>query len=217
MASWLTHLRIAEKIKQKVKDIDIGYLMIGSIAPNSGIPDESGRNYEPSQEITHFRYIKEGLTNYNIDEYYNKYMTPEKFIIRSDKTRSFLWGYYFHLIGDSVWLDEYMKPFIDRYEKMSMEQKPEFEVFLRQEADALDFEYLKASGTGIIDELKNYDFNIHFFDEFDASYIYECKKRVVDFYTGEPIVLNRDYIFLSSDMIDSYVNKISERCIKLLL
>ena len=47
MASWLTHLRIAEMIKQKVSEIDFPYLIIGSIAPDSGVPDESQRNYTP--------------------------------------------------------------------------------------------------------------------------------------------------------------------------
>ena len=43
MATWLTHLRVAEKIKERIRDIDLDYFMAGSIAPDSG-----------KKEITHF-------------------------------------------------------------------------------------------------------------------------------------------------------------------
>lgn len=59
MASWLTHLRVAEKIKQKIPEIDFQYFIIGSIAPDSGEPDEKQRNYTPSKEVTHCRYRKD--------------------------------------------------------------------------------------------------------------------------------------------------------------
>ena len=59
MATWLAHLRIAEKIKERIPEIDISYLMMGSIAPDSGEPDGTDRNYNPPKEITHFAVKKE--------------------------------------------------------------------------------------------------------------------------------------------------------------
>ena len=112
MASWLTHLRIAEIIKQRVPEIDFPYFLIGSIAPDSGVPDESRRNYTPSKEITHSSYQKDENAA-DIDEtvFFNNYLIPEKIMTRSDSTRSFLWGYYFHLVIDKLWLEEYFRPF----------------------------------------------------------------------------------------------------------
>lgn len=90
VSTWLTHLRIAEKLKEKVHDVNLPYLLIGSIAPDSGVPDETNRIYIPSKEVTHCKIqTGENDTNMDITSFFNKYMLPEKIFLKSDKTRSF--------------------------------------------------------------------------------------------------------------------------------
>lgn len=218
MASWLTHLRIAEKIKQRVAGIDFPYFIIGSIAPDSGVPDESHRNYTPSKEVTHWRYEK-GDSIFDMDEnaFYNSYLVPEKLMTRSDSTRSFLWGYYFHLIADKIWLEDYFKPFQKNYENESEDPDKDFVDFIREEMLSLDFEYIKEEGRELVDQLKSFDGNINAFYEFDSEYIYECKNRIVDFYNGESQPFKREYKYLNPQLIEGFVTKVAEKCISILV
>lgn len=218
MASWLTHLRIAEKIKQKVAGIDFPYFIIGSIAPDSGVPDESQRNYTPSKEVTHLRYEKEDDI-FDMDEsvFFSNYLVPEKLITRSDSTRSFLWGYYFHLIADKVWLEDYFKPFQKSYEGEAEDEDKDFVDLIREEMFSLDFEYIRDNGWELLEQLKSFDGNINAFYEFDSEYIYACKNRIVDFYSGESQPLEREYKYLNPQLIEEFVNKVSERCVSILV
>ena len=218
MASWLTHLRVAEKIKQKVPEIDFPYFMIGSIAPDSGVPDESRRNYTPSKEVTHCRYQKdESIIDMDDSVFFDSYLVPEKIMTRSDSTRSFLWGYYFHLITDRLWLEEYFRPLKLRYESESGNAGKDFVDFIREEMVSIDFEYLEEKGRELVDQLKDFNGSINFFYEFDTDYIYECKNRIVDFYNGEPFHLDREYKYLDLQIVEEFIAKASERCINILI
>lgn len=218
MASWLTHLRVAEKIKEKVSEIDFPYLIIGSIAPDSGIPDESQRSYTTSKEITHCRYQKDNNSvDMNESVFFENYLVPEKIMTRSDSTRSFLWGYYFHLLTDKLWLEEYFKPFQKNYESEFENPEKDFVDFIREEMFSLDFEYLREKSPELIEQLKSFDGNINFFYEFDSDYIYECKNRIVDFYSGESLDLNREYKYLTPQIIEEFIAKASEKCISILV
>lgn len=218
MASWLTHLRVAEKIKQKIPEIDFSYFIIGSIAPDSGIPDEKQRNYTPSKEITHCRHQKDdSIIGMDDSVFFDNYLRPEKIMTRSDSTRSFLWGYYFHLITDKLWLEEYFMPLKAQYESEPDNGGKDFVDFIREEMFSLDFEYLKEEGWELINQLRDFSGNINFFYEFDSDYIYECKDRIVDFYSGEPLNLNRKYRYLTPKKIEDFVVKASEKCIRILI
>jgi len=218
MASWLTHLRVAEKIKQKVSGIDFSYFIIGSIAPDSGMPDESQRSYTPSKEITHCRYQKnDAIADMDESVFFDNYLVPEKIITRSDSTRSFLWGYYFHLITDKLWLEEYFRPFQKNYEIKFQNTDKDFVDFIREEMFSLDFEYLKENGSELVDQMKNFDGNINFFYEFDSDYIYECKNRIVDIYRGEPLGLDRGYKYLNPQILEEFIAKVSNKCISILV
>lgn len=218
MASWLTHLRVAEKIKQKVSGIDFSYFIIGSIAPDSGMPDESQRSYTPSKEITHCRYQKnDAIADMDESVFFDNYLVPGKIITRSDSTRSFLWGYYFHLITDKLWLEEYFRPFQKNYEIEFQNPDKDFVDFIREEMFSLDFEYLKENGSELVDQMKNFDGNINFFYEFDSDYIYECKNRIVDIYRGEPLGLDREYKYLNPQILEEFIAKVSNKCISILV
>ncbi|HNR05023.1 MAG: hypothetical protein PHI04_02920 [Clostridiaceae bacterium] len=218
MASWLTHLRVAEKIKQKIPEIDFPYFLIGSIAPDSGVSDEKQRNYTPSKEITHYRYQKDdSISDMDDSVFFDSYLKPEKIMTRSDSTRSFLWGYYFHLITDKLWLEEYFMPLKIQYENESDKGDKDFVDFIREEMVSLDFEYLELEGMELINQLKDFNGNISFFSEFDSDYIYECKDRIADFYSGEPINLNKEYKYLTPQKIEDFVVKAAEKCISILI
>jgi hypothetical protein len=44
MATWIAHLRLAENLLERIPGLDEAQFAIGNVAPDSGIPDENGRN-----------------------------------------------------------------------------------------------------------------------------------------------------------------------------
>lgn len=217
LATWLTHLRIAEKVKERIPEIDLSYLMMGSIAPDSGEPDETDRNYDPPKEITHFEVKKEeNKCKIDLDAFFEKYLAPSKIFTRSDNTRSFLWGYYFHLITDSIWVEKYLQPNQKTYDAENHEDK-DFISIMREEIYALDFLYLQEKGNGIIEDFKEAKPDLIFFNEFKPSYIYECQQKIVEYYEKENYTLDRDYRFYNLDVIEAFINEATQKCIEVLL
>jgi hypothetical protein len=53
MATWITHLRIADNLLPLIAGLDEEYFAIGNLAPDSGVPDENWENFEPPPSITH--------------------------------------------------------------------------------------------------------------------------------------------------------------------
>lgn len=202
MASWLTHLRIAERVKERIKDIDLDYLMAGSIAPDSGKPDETNKQYEPSEEITHFCRGKDEDKFVDLKDFYNRHLKPEDLFIRSDKTRSFYWGYYFHLIADSIWHEQNIRTM-----KKDYKGQDDFENMIREEMLALDFEYLeKNAESNILLYFKNMDVKLDFFDEFPPKLIYDNIQRIKNYYDRESFKLNRNYILLNTEGLNEFID-----------
>lgn len=218
MATWLTHLRIAEKIKERIPGISLPYLMIGSIAPDSGTPDEQQRNYNPPKELTHFKTVINGNKNkIDLEAFYNKYLAPSKIINRSDKTRSFLWGYYFHLIADSHWVEKYLNPLQKDYDHQLEGEDKDFIDIMREETDALDFEFLKQTEYELINKFKDIKVDINFFNEFEPSYIKECQGRIVSYYEQKQnpdISGNR---FYTEEKLETFITEATRLCIEKLL
>lgn len=53
MATWITHLRVAENILKRFK-LEENEFLAGNIAPDSGVPNENGSGFNPPKEITHW-------------------------------------------------------------------------------------------------------------------------------------------------------------------
>jgi len=219
MASWLTHLRVAERIKQRISEIEFQYFLLGSIAPDSGIPwDERSISYNPSKEATHYK-KKKADGSVEIDEalFFEKYLMPEKIMTRSDGTRSFLWGYYFHLITDKLWLEQIFLPYRDSFMRIEESSEEEFVKLIRTEMAALDFEYIKKNGIKLLDELRDSNANVGFFTELDSEYIYHCRKRIIEFYEGRTQLPDIVPKYSSSSVIDEFVINASDKCINILV
>ena len=54
MASWMVHLRIADELLNKLDGIDETAFIVGSIAPDSGVPNADWSVFSPPKSVTHF-------------------------------------------------------------------------------------------------------------------------------------------------------------------
>ncbi|OIN88290.1 MAG: hypothetical protein COS37_08165 [Anaerolineae bacterium CG03_land_8_20_14_0_80_58_20] len=108
MATWIAHLRIAENLLAHIPDLDAAQFAIGSIAPDSGIPDEKWEKFEPPPAVTHFKRsdsVHKDIADLDFYRAYLAYISPQ------DSPRfSFRLGYFFHLITDNLWTIKVGKP-----------------------------------------------------------------------------------------------------------
>ncbi len=199
VTTWLTYLRIAEKVKNRIKDMDLDYLMAGSIAPDC----------EYSKEITHFKKEKDGETYIDLAAFYDKHLKPEKLIIRSDRTRSFYWGYYFHLLADKLWIDNYFKPYKNKFEGDA-----DFATLIKDEIYSIDFRYLGDNAeANIFNEFINMNIKVDFLEEFSPEILYQTIDKIKEYYLKESFKLDREYKFLSLELIEKFINDAAEICI----
>jgi hypothetical protein len=102
MGTWISHLRVAEKLLPYFPELDEATFTFGNLSPDSGIPNEDWTVFEPPKEVTHFLY--KGEEEHQIQDliYYQQYLVdikPEDSI----QLYSFRLGYFFHLICDIMW------------------------------------------------------------------------------------------------------------------
>jgi len=113
MATWIAHLRIAEKLLKRIPGLDPGQFAIGNIAPDSGIPDKNWEKFSPPPEVTHFKRSRSVHKDIADLDFYRDYLAN---VPLGDAPRfSFRLGYFFHLITDNLWTIEVGKPTQERY------------------------------------------------------------------------------------------------------
>ncbi len=105
MGTWICHLRLAENLLDRIEGLDPGQFAVGSIAPDSGIPDENWENYNPPKSVSHFASLNGNPWRLADLDFYHRYLAdilpdanPARF--------SFLLGYFLHLVTDNLWRDE---------------------------------------------------------------------------------------------------------------
>jgi hypothetical protein len=113
MATWIAHLRIAEDLLARIPGLDSGQFAIGSIAPDSGVPDENWEEFNPPPEVTHFKRSRSVHKDIADLEFYRSYLAD---VSPADTARfSFRLGYFFHLITDNLWTLEVGWPTQERF------------------------------------------------------------------------------------------------------
>lgn len=95
MATWLTHLRVAEKVSDKINISDRSLFFAGCIAPDS----------DALSDISHW--CADGdKTTCDAQGFYIKYVSDKPQTIDTD----FYWGYYIHLLTDILWHEQKIVP-----------------------------------------------------------------------------------------------------------
>ncbi len=98
MATWVTHLMVADAVIEKIPYLSRHEFFVGNIAPDCNVENEDWTSFTPSREVTHWM-GKERKTAADCDRFLHEYVeTKEKL---DNKEESFLLGYYTHLITDA--------------------------------------------------------------------------------------------------------------------
>lgn len=100
MATWITHLMVADSVLQKLPWLDRRGFCVGNIAPDCNVENEDWTAFTPSREITHWM-GGDSKTGSDADRYLNEYVLKRIDEISSNEEYSFLLGYYSHLAADA--------------------------------------------------------------------------------------------------------------------
>ena len=142
MATWIVHLRLAENLLPLIQGLDEEYFAIGSIAPDSGIPDENWETFDPPPEILHFQ-IGDSESRRCADiEFYRCHFAPLDQWDYSSRRFSFLLDYFFHLATDNLWNAEIGIPVKKRF-AVEFEADPKFIWQVKRDWYGLDFAYVR--------------------------------------------------------------------------
>lgn len=101
MATWVTHLIIADNIMKQCSKLDRHGFCVGNIAPDCNIENEDWTHFMPSREVTHWMSGERKVAS-DCDSFCKEYIHKRKNEIQSQEEYSFLLGYYSHLITDAA-------------------------------------------------------------------------------------------------------------------
>lgn len=98
MASWVTHLIIADRVLEKMPELCRHEFCVGNIAPDCNVENEDWTSFTPPREVTHWMTSKRKVAA-DCDRFIEEYVKQKE--IASVQEESFLLGYYAHLITDA--------------------------------------------------------------------------------------------------------------------
>jgi hypothetical protein len=141
MATWIVHLRLAEALLGRIDGLDAGNFAVGSIAPDSGIPDEKWETFDPPSWVTHFGV--EASPDHELADldFYRRHLDP----LRAGPQGGhfpFRLGYFFHLVTDNLWGREIGRPTRRRWAEQFAADK-DFIWEVKKDWYGLDFIYVR--------------------------------------------------------------------------
>ena len=132
MATWITHLMVADGVLERIPNLDRHGFCVGNIALDCNVENEEWTAFTPSREVTHWMQGERKKAS-DCDAFCDEYILKRKDKIKSAEEYAFLLGYYSHLITDAA------------FQVMIRDEDRVREVWMRIKAD----EELSAAGTGM--------------------------------------------------------------------
>lgn len=213
MASWMIHLRIADLLADSVRNLDETAFVMGSIAPDSGVPSADWTAYFPPKSVSHYKTRKEDETFFDIGRFVREHFSPD--LIRSYSRRefSFFLGYYVHLLTDVEWTMEIYRPAMEAHAGRAEKDKNAFVWEMKRDWYDLDFRYLEEHPD--FRAFRIYEnaagFRNDFLDIFSKDAFDSRREYICGFYRGEHGDLYRDYPYLSPEQADRFVRRCAEK------
>ncbi len=101
MATWITHLMIADILLTRFPHLDRRGFCVGNIAPDCNVENEDWTAFTPSREVTHW-IQGDGKKVADGDVFCEKYILNRRDSITSAEEYALLLGYYAHLLTDAT-------------------------------------------------------------------------------------------------------------------
>lgn len=208
MASWMIHLRIADKLLDLLPGLSPVEFIMGNIAPDSGVPNEDWSAFKPSTKISHFRTDNgTGKKEIDLNAYVSRYFTPEHRNSYDEKTDSFFLGYYVHLLTDCFWSDQIANPTQQRFADLFASDRSRAWELIKNDWYDLDYLYLKnhPGFRAFRVYLGAVGFRNTYMDIFSEDAFDNRREYITNFYLQENDHLDREYPYLTEAEADRFV------------
>lgn len=204
MASWMVHLRIADKLLDIIPDLSPTEFIVGNIAPDSGVPNEDWSAFSPPTKVSHF---KSAGKKANPEAFAAKYfLRPSEY---NRKQYSFYLGYLTHLLTDVLWSEQVARPSLDRFGKTDAPDREEFIWKLKRDWYDLDFKYLRdhPDFRAFYVYRNAVDFRNDYMEEFAPDAFDNRRQYITAFYLEGKDNLDREYPYLTEAEMDGFTEQ----------
>ncbi len=234
MASWIVHLRIAEKLLQAWRGLDSAQFAVGNIAPDAGIPDEKWEHFTPPPEVTHFKGQGEGRLCGD-EVFYQRYLAPLSSwpkppgqVRDADMTApggeklhgppgedpmqyAFLLGYYCHLVTDNQWWLTIGEPTQKRWAEQFAQDK-NFIWEVKDDWYGLDIRYVRSHPMWLFWQVfLTCLYRADYLDFLPVEAVRQRVEYIRQFYQRDDAaiqsMLARPFIYLSEAEMDAFVER----------
>ena len=201
MASWMIHLRIADKLLDKIPGLSPIEFIMGNMAPDSGVPNEDWSSFTPSTAVSHFRVDNgQGKKIIEVNRYLDAYFTPELRATYTEQQYAFYLGYYTHLLTDTIWSELVARPVRKQFPQVSWEE-------IKEDWYDLDFLYIKKHPgfRAFRAYLGSVGFVNRYMDFFAPDAFDNRREYITSFYLQPKENLDREYRYLTETAANEFV------------
>ena len=213
MGTWMCHLRLAENLLERIPNLDPFAFAVGSIVPDSGIPDENWENFTPPKEVSHFLTDAHPWKIADLD-FCRRYLDGEETPDLDPARFSFLLGYYFHLVTDNLWHSAIGIPTKAKFESF-FAGEPEAITEVKRDWYGLDFLYLRERPDSFFHRVfLGCTYETDHLDFMPPEAVQERLSYIGEFYqrTDERVqaLFDRPYTYLSRTRMDLFIDETTE-------
>lgn len=216
MASWMIHLRIADKMLEYLEGIAETEFVVGNIAPDSGVPNEDWSAFFPPTNISHFKEnASDSKLTISIERFVNTYFTRELQESYSVEQYSFYLGYLTHLLTDIEWAEHIYEASRAKWKDDFEKEGPGFIWTLKKDWYDLDFLYLKKHPDFRAFQIYDnaVDFKNEFMDIFAEDAFENRRQYITGFYLKGRENLEREHTYLTEAQAEAFVKQTVEKLV----
>ena len=210
MATWIAHLRVAEKlIEMGLVEESEGFIL-GNIAPDSGVPNAARSSFEPPKTVTHWM-VGDCINYQGFKEEHLRSVNPG----REDYDSSFRLGYYVHLLCDEMWGVLFKRKLQDPLYKVSLDKDPSFIWTIKKDWYGQDVWYLQDNPDALFFRRFQHLTDVReVLPYLPAGAVAAQLQYIKDYYlTRLPeFTSDRPWVYLSRGEMDTYVAEATEFC-----
>lgn len=206
MASWMVHLRIADKLLDRIPGLAPTEFTVGNIAPDSGVPNADWSSFSPPTKISHFKTDSDDACP---ELFAAKYWTEEKRQGYNSREYSFFLGYLTHLLTDVAWVEKIYHPTKIKFAELRASDPENFIWKVKEDWYDLDFKYLRdhPGFRAFQTYLEAAGFENTYMEEFSTDAFDNRRSYITGWYLAGKENLDREYPYLTEGQMDAFVEE----------
>ena len=201
MASWIVHLRVADRLLDRIAGLEQTPFIVGNIGPDCGAITDVPGEYDPPNRITHYSPggRKRDCQTWRFRDEYLPDPEPGR--------HSFYLGYYVHLWVDRLWFERIFRP-IETAHAAYFAEDPMRVFSMKQDWYDQDARFLRDHPAFRAFRMlcAVQDFPNTYLDFYGPDVFTRQIRYIAQFYAPTDRNLEREYRFLDQPAMDGFVD-----------